>query len=60
MGMIIKKVRQAKLTKQKEITIPKDSEISSGDYVAVFLLDKKMILELDDNVKTISLREILK
>lgn len=58
--MIIKKVRQAKLTKQKEITIPKDSEITEGDYVAVFLLDKKMILELDNEVTTISIKDILK
>ena len=32
---IIMKVRENKITKQKLITIPKDSDIDAGDYVEV-------------------------
>lgn len=35
MKQIIKQVWENKQTKQKYITIPKDSEIESGDYVSV-------------------------
>ena len=33
--MIIQKVMQNKHTKQKTVTIPKDSEINKGDYVMI-------------------------
>ena len=39
MKQIIKQVWENKHTKQKYITIPKDSKIESGDYVVVKKLE---------------------
>jgi len=38
MERVICKVRQNKNNKQKQITIPKDSEIKAGDYVEVTIV----------------------
>jgi len=39
MERVICRVRQNKTNKQKQITIPKDSEIKAGDYVEVILVN---------------------
>ena len=38
MERVICKVREDKTNKQKQITIPKDSEIKAGDYVEVTIV----------------------
>lgn len=40
---IIQKVRTNKTNKQKVVTIPKDSDISAGDYVKIIKVDLSKI-----------------
>lgn len=58
--MIIRRVREHKYTGQKSISIPKDSKIKTGEYVFCFPLDKKLILELNQDIEIIKLKDIIK